>query len=105
VGFLVGRRVLSASSETHFDAEIYNIGVLKMVQRLGCGSRLLQEFLRRSLAEKVETVWLDVRSSNSNAISFYSRFGFARFAIRSRFYRAPVEDGIVMKLTMNKQNS
>ena len=105
VGFLVGRRVLSASSETHFDAEIYNIGVRESFQRSGCGTILLEEFIKRCISEMVETVWLDVRISNSSAISFYKRFGFADFTVRNRFYNNPVEDGLVMKLTIDKQNS
>lgn len=105
VGFLVGRRVLSASSDTHFDAEIYNIGVRKSFQRFGCGTILLDEFIKRCVAEMVETVWLDVRISNNTAISFYNRFGFSEFTLRTRFYNDPVEDGIVMKLTIGEQNS
>jgi [ribosomal protein S18]-alanine N-acetyltransferase len=104
IGFLVGRRVLSATSETHFDAEIYNIGVRKSFQRSGCGTILLEEFIKRCVSELVETVWLDVRISNNSAILFYSRFGFAEFTLRSRFYNDPVEDGMVMKLTIGKQN-
>lgn len=104
IGFLVGRRVMSASSETHFDAEIYNIGVRKSFQRSGCGTILLEEFIKRCISERVETIWLDVRISNKTAISFYNRFGFAEFTQRSRFYSDPLEDGMVMKLTMGKQN-
>lgn len=105
VGFLVGRRVLSASSETHFDAEIYNIGVTKSFQRSGCGTILLEEFIKRCISELVEAVWLDVRISNSSAIAFYNSFGFSEFTLRKRFYNDPVEDGMVMKLTIGKQSS
>ncbi len=103
VGFLVGRRVPSASSETLYDAEIYNIGVSKRFQRSGCGSLLLKEFLKRCSFEIVQTVWLDVRTSNSGAISFYTRFGFSEHTVRSRFYGDPVEDGMVMKLTLSER--
>ena len=102
VGFLVGRRVLSASSETQFDSEIYNIGVSKSFQRSGCGTLLLREFLARCVSELVQTVWLDVRISNKGAISFYSKFGFSEYTVRTRFYGDPLEDGMVMKLTLGK---
>jgi [ribosomal protein S18]-alanine N-acetyltransferase len=105
IGFLVGRRVMSASSETHFDAEIYNIGVRLPYQRSGCGTILLEEFLKRCGSEMVETVWLDVRISNRGAVSFYKRFGFKEFTVRKSFYTDPPEDGMVMKLTIGKQNS
>lgn len=104
VGFLVGRRVLSASSHTQFDAEIYNIGVSKSFQRRGCGTMLLEEFTKRCVLEMVETIWLDVRVSNKGAISFYEKFGFSEYAVRTRFYADPVEDGIVMKLTIGERN-
>ncbi len=105
IGFLVGRRVMSALSATHFDAEIYNIGIRKSHQRSGCGTILLEEFINRCVSEMVETVWLDVRISNEGAISFYKRFGFSEFTLRTRFYTYPLEDGIVMKLTIGKQKS
>ena len=104
IGFLVGRRVLSASSETHFDAEIYNIGVRQVFQRRGCGKILLEEFLKRCISEMVETIWLDVRISNRGAISFYKEFGFMEFTVRKGFYTDPGEDGMVMKLNIGKQN-
>ena len=101
-GFLVGRRVLSASSEKGFDAEIYNIGVKQAFHRRGCGTMLLREFLNRCISQKVHTVWLDVRVSNRSAIAFYKRFGFSEYALRAGFYGDPVEDGMVMSMTLEK---
>ena len=103
VGFLVGRRVLSASSKKQYDAEIYNLGVSKSLHRSGCGTMLLTNFLERCVVERVESVWLDVRVSNKSAISFYQKFGFSEFMIRYRFYTGPLEDGMVMKLALSEK--
>lgn len=103
-GFFVGRRVLSNSIEPGFDAEIYNIGVRKRFQRRGCGRMLLDAFLEKCISDSVESVWLDVRISNRRAIAFYREFGFSEFTLRKGFYSDPVEDGLVMKLTIGKKN-
>ncbi len=104
-GFLVGRRVPGSRAGSVLDAEIYNIGVRKSFQRSGCGSMLLIEFLDQCASYEVDTIWLDVRVSNTGAISFYRTFGFEDFTVRSSFYSDPAEDGMVMKLTIGKQNS
>lgn len=99
-GFLVSRIVPGANSDSRFDAEIYNIGVRPELQKSGCGTLLFECFLNKCRSKAVESVWLDVRSSNANAIVFYKRFGFTEFSLRKDFYRNPSEDGIIMKLSL-----
>ena len=99
-GFLVGRRVPGNSADGRLDAEIYNIGIRRSMQRNGAGSVLLREFLKRCSEHEVVNVWLDVRTSNAGAIAFYRSFGFEEFTIRNSFYTDPVEDGMVMKLEL-----
>lgn len=91
-GFIAGRIVPGP------DAEIYNIAVAKNARRLGLGLALLRKFISRCKAGNVENIWLEVRRSNSNAISFYKNAGFEEITVRSRFYSNPVEDAVVMKL-------
>ena len=99
-GFLVSRTVPSSVSDHRLDAELYNIGVWPKLQKSGCGTLLFETFLDKCRAAAVENVWLDVRSSNDNAIEFYKRFGFRQFTLRKGFYGDPPEDGIVMKLSL-----
>lgn len=99
-GFLVGRRVISSTTNHEYDAEIYNIGVKKAFQKNGFGTELLRAFLERSRNESVKNIWLDVRISNTSAIRFYKNFGFTEYTRRPGFYSDPTEDGIVMKLSL-----
>ncbi len=98
VGFLVGRRIPGDESQNEF--EVYNIGVSTLMQRKGIGTALIEELLHVCKRDRIKAIWLDVRLSNNNARAFYEQFGFLNSTIRRNFYRDPVEDGIVMKLTV-----
>lgn len=99
-GFLVSRIVPSSNSESRFDAEIYNIGVRPELQKSGCGTLLIECFLEKCSMASVQNIWLDVRSSNENAIGFYKRFSFSEFSVRKDFYSNPPENGIIMRLSL-----
>jgi ribosomal-protein-alanine N-acetyltransferase len=45
-------------------------------------------------------VTLEVPESNLVARKFYARIGFLEVAIRKKYYRSPIEDAIVMLLTL-----
>lgn len=94
LGFIVGRIVPGP------DAEIYNIAVAENARRQRVGNGLLAEFISLCKASKVEGIWLEVRESNTNALKFYSHAGFEKMSSRPRFYSNPVEDAIVMKLSI-----
>lgn len=94
-GFIVGRLVPGP------DAEIYNIAVAKKARRHGFGPALLSEFICRCKAEHVENIWLETRQSNTNAIKFYMAAGFLKISLRPRFYSDPIEDAVIMRLTVN----
>src|SRR5258708_21815718 len=96
-GFVIGRITLGNSTRFSFEAEIYNIGVNSRFRRLGIGKKLLGSFVDRSKAANVSRIWLEVRSSNSNAISFYKQNGFRAHSKRKDFYSNPVEDAIIMR--------
>ena len=91
-GFVVGRFVPGP------EAEIYNIAVAKQLRRRGLGRELLAEFISRCKAKRVEKIWLEVRQSNVNAVSFYKKLGFIKISVRPGFYNAPVEDAVIMGL-------
>jgi ribosomal-protein-alanine N-acetyltransferase len=91
-GFVVGRVVPGP------EAEIYNIAVAKKARRRGLGRELLAEFISRCKAQRVRHIWLEVRHSNVNAISFYKKLGFGEVSVRPQFYSNPVEDAVIMKL-------
>jgi ribosomal-protein-alanine N-acetyltransferase len=100
-GFLVGR-VIPGKTANANDAEIYNIGVRTSLQGKGIGSRLMNELFSICSRDRIENIWLDVRQSNEQAISFYRSFGFTQTAVRRAFYRDPAEDGIIMAVRISE---
>jgi ribosomal-protein-alanine N-acetyltransferase len=98
VGFLIGR-ISPAKSGV---AEIYNIGTLSQFRRLGIGKSLVDEFIAACRNMRVSHIWLEVRSSNRDAISFYSRNLFELSGLRRNFYENPREDAQLMTLRLNR---
>ena len=102
VGFIVGRVYHGSADDPLMEAEIYNIGVFEECQGLGLGKRLFDGFLERCHNANVEKIWLEVRASNEMAIAFYDRNGFVKHSVRKSFYSHPLEDGIVMSLSIER---
>ncbi len=76
------------------EAQVTNIAVLPEYRRNGIGKRLAEEMLK--ICADDEQIVLEVRKSNSAAISLYKRLGFIEAGIRKCFYHDPEEDGITM---------
>lgn len=89
-GFLVGRRVKD-------QAEVLNMAVLADHRRKGEGSALLSAALDEFGLRGAKNVYLEVRESNTRAISFYERHGFSRSGRRKGYYRAPDDAAVTME--------
>jgi [ribosomal protein S18]-alanine N-acetyltransferase len=100
-GFIIGRTV-PGSVENCLDAEIYNIAVRPNARRAGLGKVLVNSFTDSCITRGVENIWLEVRISNSAAISFYESHGFLRSSIRKEYYKFPEEDAVLMKLALQR---
>lgn len=77
-------------------AEINYIFVLENYRGKKIASKML-EFMIKS-CKICENITLEVRKSNSIAISLYRKFGFKEVAIRKNYYNN--EDGILMMLVV-----
>jgi [ribosomal protein S18]-alanine N-acetyltransferase len=86
-GFAVSRSLAGAESE------ILNLAVDPPFRRRGIGRGLVEEISLRSPSP----IYLEVRESNASARKFYEALGFQVVALRTKYYDAPVENGIVMK--------
>ena len=95
IGFLIARLIIS-----NYEAEIYNVGVTNQKRRRGVGLALLKRLINACQAKSIESVLLEVRASNSGAISFYKKLGFKSNGFRKNFYSSPVEDAALMKLNL-----
>ena len=62
---------------------------------------LLEQAFRLALEKEAETMALEVRASNSAAISLYEQLGFIRVGIRARYYDS-FEDAILMEKTLKE---
>ena len=93
VGFLAGR-------ESAGEWEIENIAVIASARRTGLGSRLLREFLHQIQSSGGREVFLEVRESNKAARALYEKWAFQELGRRKQYYTDPVEDGLIMKLSL-----
>lgn len=100
VGFIVGRLVISGTTEIEMDIEIYNIAIIEGEQNKGLGQRLFDAFIAKCRTLKVTNIWLEVRASNQKAIRFYAQNGFGQVQSRNNFYENPREHALLMKLML-----
>jgi [ribosomal protein S18]-alanine N-acetyltransferase len=93
-GFLLGR--LAADQ-----AELLNLAVVAKQRRQGAGTVLLAKAIQAWRPRGAKSVYLEVRQSNTGAIAFYEKHGFAKTGLRKEYYRAPDEAALTMvkKLT------
>jgi len=62
----------------------------------GFGGALLDGMLQDAAQCGVESIFLEVRESNSAARGLYTSRGFKEIGIRRKYYRNPAEDGVMM---------
>ena len=92
-GAIAGYGVLMISFD---EATISNITVGEPFRGQGIGEKLLRELIRRGREKGAERFTLEVRVSNSNAISLYRKLGFESVGVRKGFYEKPREDALIM---------
>ena len=89
VGFLVVRAVVA-------EAEILNLCIAPTKRRKGLAEALLNEALAELRRTRVDRLFLEVRESNTPAISFYEKHGFRKTGRRPGYYRNPDEAAVLM---------
>ncbi|MBC8318975.1 MAG: ribosomal protein S18-alanine N-acetyltransferase [Desulfobulbaceae bacterium] len=89
LGYICGRSVLD-------EAEIVKIAVKRDARRTGVATRLLVYSLEKVFQKGVRTCYLEVRSSNTAARSFYEKNDFVVTGVRKNYYVSPREDAVMM---------
>ncbi len=84
-----------------FEAELLRISVRPSVRRRGLGSMLLEGFFSLYRQQSVGEMYLEVRSRNHAAITFYLGHGFTEVGRRINYYRQPSDDALVLKKILN----
>ena len=84
----------------HTDFHITTVATKESIRNLGVGSVILFEMLHQilGLSAEVDSITLEVRSSNKPAQALYRKFGFAPVGLRRSYYQDNDEDAIIMSL-------
>ena len=89
IGFAILRRVGD-------DGELLQIAVDKAQRRGGVGEILMIAALEYARKNALNSIFLEVRKGNSEAVGLYKKHGFSSVRIRKNYYSDPVEDASVM---------
>jgi ribosomal-protein-alanine N-acetyltransferase len=79
------------------ESEIANLAVTDDARRAGVGARLLDHALEAAQQRGCRVVFLEVRESNAAARGLYASRGFEVAGRRSKYYRKPIEDALVLR--------
>lgn len=89
VGYVCARHVLH-------EGHLMNLAVHNDYRRRGIATELINTILEASKEKGCTLLYLEVRVSNHDAITFYERFGFKIASFRRKYYSSPTEDGALM---------
>lgn len=79
------------------EAEILNLAVEPESRRRGIGRALVAALLETLARDGAKAVFLEVRASNTAAQALYGQFRFLPVGRRSRYYRHPTEDAVILR--------
>lgn len=79
------------------EGEIANLAVDPEHRRRGLGAALLDGALLEAARRGAAAVYLEVRESNADARRLYASRRFVEVGRRTRYYRKPVEDAVVLR--------
>ena len=81
-------------------ADLLTIATIPAARGRGVASLMLTELVSTARGVSCPDVLLEVRQSNEIAQRLYARHGFVPIGRRRRYYQAPPEDAVVMRLTL-----
>ncbi len=84
------------------EGQITNIATHPEHRRCGYASMVVRSLCAYAKDNGISDIYLEVRRSNESAIKLYTSCGFLLIGERKNFYRAPVEDAVLMKRTISE---
>jgi [ribosomal protein S18]-alanine N-acetyltransferase len=82
------------------EAHVHNVAIAPAHRRLGLGKRLLAACLGLAGGRAARRAFLEVRAGNQAALSLYASLGFREVGRRRGYYAEPVEDAVVMEVSL-----
>lgn len=79
------------------EADMMNIAVSSTHRRKGVARGLILELLDQLKEQGVRSLSLEVRASNSVAITLYDGLGFHQVGRRPGYYKMPKEDALILR--------
>lgn len=79
------------------ESDMMNIAVLPEARRAGIGERLILSLIELLKDRGSRSLALEVRASNTPAISLYKKLGFLQVGRRPNYYRGPREDALILR--------
>ncbi len=86
------------------ECSVTNIAVREKFRGQGIASSLLHKAILNSIYLDDDFITLEVRKSNTPAISLYEKFGFRKMGERKNFYRQPTEDALIYNKYLKGEN-
>ena len=78
------------------EGQITNIATHPDFRRMGYGRAVVESLIKYAKNNRLESISLEVRESNTPARSLYLSRGFKEIGRRRNYYRDPKEDAIIM---------
>ena len=91
---------LLIASITLSEGDIYMVVVDEDYKQGQVAYRLFKHLIDYGRKHEVEILYLEVRKSNILAIGLYKKLGFEEIGLRRAYYSHPIEDALIMQLTI-----
>lgn len=95
IGYLSAKAVLD-------EVDLWYIAVETKYRKKNIGNRLMEKFMNTMKVRGMQTITLEVRKSNENALRLYKKHNFKEISIRKDYYKNPVEDAIILQYLINE---
>ena len=79
------------------EADMMNVAVHPDHRRKGIAEAVIQELIAQLKQRQCEGLSLEVRASNTPAITLYEKMEFIQVGLRKNYYRNPKEDALILR--------
>lgn len=84
------------------DVQVNNLAVHPDCRGLGLGEAMLRHAIAKTREAGAAFMTLEVRQSNTPALTLYKKLGFEIMGVRKNYYTKPDEDAFVMALVLDQ---